>query len=212
MPVYSFDFRRSCSNLDLHPERSGIFTVGIAALELRDDALLRFNDLIDRLAPGHAPFAADQIAGAARRVLRAMAKGQESTFIKARVRRAGELRAADADAGWDMDTALRADLRVLLNYIDAPDGLIPNHLHGIGLLDDAIMIDAAMPKFRAELDDYADFCRFRTAVQASGETTAIDRKYWYTERQQEKRLEAQLRRVRESRYVQQNSTRGFRVR
>lgn len=212
MPAYSFDFRRSCSNLDLRPEHSGVFTVGIAALELRDDALLRFNDLVGRLAPGHAPFTADQIAGAARRVLRALAKGQESAFIKIRMRRAGELRAADADTAWDMDPAVRAELRELLDYIDAPDGLIPNHLRGIGLLDDAIMLDAAMPKFRAELDDYADFCRFRTATQAAGETALIDRKYWYAERQQEKRLEAQLRRVRASRYAQQNSTRGFRVR
>ena len=212
MPAYAFDFRRSCSNPDLRPERSGVFTVGIASLELDAESMQRFNTLVARLAPDHSPYTAEQIAGAARRVLRALTKGQESAFIKTRVRRVGELRAADADQRWSMDPALRADLRALLDYLDAPDGLIPNHLCGIGMLDDAILVDAAMPKFRAELDEYADFCRFCTAADASGDTTPIDRAYWFAEREQEKRLEAQLRRVRESRYAQQNSTRGFRVR
>lgn len=212
MPAYAFDFRRSCSNLDLRPERSGVFTVGIAALQLDEESVVRFNALVARLAPGHEPFTAEQIAGAGRRVLRALARGQESPFIKMRIRRIGELRAAIADARWDIDPALRADMCVLLDYLDAPDGLIPNHLRGIGLLDDAILIDVAMPRFRAELDEYADFCRFCIAAEAAGETTPIDRAYWQAERAQEKRLEDQLRRVRETRYAQNNSTRGFRVR
>lgn len=212
MPAYSFDFRQSCSNLDLRPEQSGIFTVGIAALQLNPDSVQRFNALVARLAPAHTPFTAEQIAGAARRVLRALTKGQESAFIKARVRRVGELRVIDADPRWDMDAALRADLRALLDYLDAADGLIPNHLRGIGMLDDAILVDVALPRFRDELDAYADFCRFCTAAEAAGESVPLDRAYWRAERALEKQLEAQLRRVRESRYAQANSTRGFRVR
>lgn len=212
MPAYAFDFRRSCSNLDMRPDRSGVFTVGIAALQLDQESVARFNALVTRLAPEHEPYTAEQIAGAGRRVLRALAKGQESAFIKTRVRRVGELRAADADPRWDMAPALRADLRALLDYLDAPDGLIPNHLRGIGMLDDAILVDVALPRFRADLDEYADFCRFCIAADAAGETTPISRGYWHAEREQEERLEAQLRRVRESRYAQQNSTRGFRVR
>ncbi len=212
MPVFSFDFDRSCSNLDLRPERSGVFTVGIAALELREDALQRFNRLVARLAPEHPQFRADQIAGAARRVLRGLAKGRESAFIKVRMRRAGEMRAAAADARWDIAPALRDDWRAVLDYLDAPDGLIPNHLRGIGWLDDAILVDVAMPKFRAELDDYADFCRFCTAAAGAGETAPIDRPHWFAERQLEQRLEQQLRRVRGGSYARNEATEhAFRI-
>lgn len=212
MPAYAFDFRRSCSNLDMRPEHSGIFTVGVAALKLDADAVQRFNALVVRLAPEHPPFSADQIAGAARRVLRALAHDEESAFIRVRVRRIGELRAADADRRWEMDAKLRADLRALIEYLDSPDGLIPNHVRGIGMLDDAILVDVAMPRFRAELDEYADFRRFCMAAEAAGETAEIDRAYWQAEREQERRLEAQLRRVRASRFAPDDGMQGFRVR
>ncbi len=76
MPVYDFDFNKSCTNLDMSAARSGIFTPNLTSLELHEHELHRFNDLARRLAPGQQPFTLDQIAGAARRVLRAAAKGQ----------------------------------------------------------------------------------------------------------------------------------------
>src|SRR6476646_2783215 len=127
MPMYNFDFNRSVTNLNLSAARSGIFTPAIASLELREERLRRFNEVVQRVAPDKPAFNAGQIAGAARRVLRAAMKGQESTFIKVRMRRAGEIRAA---------------------------------------LDDAILVDAAMDTLRGELDDYADFCRYRVGEAA----------------------------------------------
>ncbi len=216
MPVFNFDFNRSCTNLDMSPARSGIFTPNITSLELHDDQLLRFNRIAQRLSPEHQPFTLDQIAGAARRVLRAAAKGQDSTFIKVRMRRAGEMRATYKDAKWEMAPALKADLRDLLDYLDSETGLIPNHIPIVGLLDDAILVDVAMDKFRAELDEYADFCRFRTAEAAHQDIAIdavdIDREHWFTERQQEQRLEQQLRRVRSSSYARnEGAERAFRI-
>jgi hypothetical protein len=103
MPVFNFDFNRSCTRLDLAAERSGIFTPGLTNLELHDDALAHFNALAKRLSPEQTQFSADQIAGAVRRVLRAAAKGQDSAFIKVRLRRAGELRAALQDSHWAVE-------------------------------------------------------------------------------------------------------------
>ena len=68
MPVFNFDFNRSVTNLDLSARRSGVFTPGIERLELREEALARFNALVRLVAPGHPAFDAAQIAGAARRV------------------------------------------------------------------------------------------------------------------------------------------------
>jgi hypothetical protein len=205
MPVFNFDFNRSITQVDMSAARSGIFTPCITSLELNDGKLRRFNDLIRRVAPGKPTFNADQIAGAARRVLRASMKGQDSAFIKARMRRAGEIRAALQDAQWVIPARLLGPMHDIIAYLDDDRlALISNSVPIVGLLDDAILIDAAMDTLRGELDDYADFCRYRIAEAASlgiaPSEVRIERRRWYDDRQQELRLEQQLRRVRGTDY------------
>jgi hypothetical protein len=217
MPVFNFDFNRSVTNIDMSAARSGIFTPSITSLELNENKLRRFNELVRRVAPDKPAFNADQIAGAARRVLRGSMKGQDSTFIKVRMRRAGEVRAALEDAQWDIPAKLLGIMREIIAYIDDDSqSLIPNSVPVVGLLDDAILIDAAMEMLRGELDDYADFCRYRTAEAASlgvaPSEVRIERQRWYDDRQQELRLEQQLRRVRGTNYGKSSSAvGGFRI-
>jgi hypothetical protein len=203
MPVFNFDFNRSVTNLDMAAARSGIFTPSITSLELHEEKLARFNELVQRVAPGTPAFTADQIAGAARRVVRAAMKGQDATFIKVRMRRAGEIRAALEDSQWDIPAGLLGPMREIIDYIDDDrQALISNSVPVVGFLDDAVLIDAAMETLRGELDHYADFCRYRIAEAANlgvapGELK-IERQRWHADRQQEFRLEQQLRRVRSS--------------
>lgn len=217
MPVYNFDFNRSVTNLDLSAGRSGIFTPGIERLELREDDLARFNVLVRELAPDHRGFSADQIAGAARRVLRAAQKGHESSFIKVRLRRLGEIRAALADPGWQVAPAFAGPMRAIVDYLDDSAGaLIPNDLPVVGLLDDAVLVDVAMDRLRGELDDYAEFCRYRIAESArlgvDPRALSVRREQWQLDRQEELRLEQQLRRVRSSNYGRSSGAgAGFRI-
>lgn len=215
MPVFNFDFNRSVSSLDMNAARSGIFTPGLSSLELHDDELQRFNDIVRRVAPGKPAFHADQIAGAARRVLRVAMKGEESTFIKARMRRAGEMRAALKDKQWEPAPKFEMSMRAIVDYLDDPIGLIADDVPVVGLLDDAILVDVAMDTMRGELDDYADFCRFRIGEAArldvALDAVTIERDRWYCERQQELRLEQQLRRVRGSTYGKSDMQAGFRI-
>ena len=216
MPVFNFDFTRSVSRINLSAERSGIFTPNLTMLELHEKELARFNRIAQRFAPEQPAFTLDQVAGAARRVLRAAAKGQESVFIKVRMRRGGEIRAACNDKMWALSPAVDADMRELIGYLDDPAGLIHDSVPVVGLLDDAILVDVAMNKLRAELDDYADFCRFRVAEAArmdiSISAVDIDRNRWQVERDEEIKLEQQLRRVRSSSYARgEAAERGFRI-
>jgi hypothetical protein len=215
MPTFNFDFNRSVTNLDMSAARSGIFTPGITSLDLHDEGMSRFNAIVKHLAPERAPFGADQIAGAARRVLRAAMKGQESAFIKVRMRRAGEMRSALKDPQWSIPAPLQTQMREIIAYIDDPSSLIPNDVPTIGCLDDAILVDVAMDSLRGELEDYADFCRFRWSEAARLQTTEVqtDREHWMSERAQERRLEQQLRRVRNTNYATPGISAGpaFRV-
>jgi len=215
MPTFNFDFNRSVANIDLSAARSGLFTPGIMRLDLRYDAMTRYNSIARQLNPEHAPFSADQIAGAARRVLRAAMKGQESAFIKVRMRRAGEMRSALKDKQWSIPAPLKTKMRAIIDYLDDPTSLIPNDVAIVGQLDDAILVDIAMDSLRGELEDYADFCRFRWSEAARLQVTevATDRAQWMAERQREKRLELQLKRVRCTNYAGASVTAGpvFRV-
>jgi len=215
MPTFSFDFNRSVTNIDMSAARSGIFTPGISSLDLRDDAMVRFNAIVRELNSEHAAFSAEQIAGAARRVLRAAMKGQESAFIKSRMRRAGEMRSALRDRQWSIPEPLCGKMRAIIDYLDDPSSLIPNDVAIVGQLDDAILVDIAMDCLRGELEDYADFCRFRWSEAARLQITEVetDREQWLAERQREKRLELQLKRVRGTNYAGAAPTAGpvFRV-
>ena len=213
MPTFNFDFNRSVTNIDLSAARSGLFTPGITRLDLRDEAMTRYNSLVRQLNPEHAPFSADQIAGAARRVLRAAMKGQESAFIKVRMRRAGEMRSALKDGQWTIPESLRGKMEAIIEYLDDPSSLIPNDVAVIGQLDDAILVDIAMESVRGELENFADFCRFRWSEAARLQVTHVEtgREQWIAERQREKRLELQLRRVRGTNYSTANTGPAFRV-
>lgn len=198
MPTVDDEFNRTCVRLDLDPERSAIFTHDEVTLQFSEDDLRVFNDCAARIAPGTPALGAEQIAAAARRLARAVGVGNQSRFLQIRMRRAGEIRAILMDAGWTVDPALAGRMQDLIGYIDGPVALVPLHLSTIGGLDRALLVDLAVESLRAELDEYADFCRYRAAeAQRIGVAVAlvdIDRERWTLERSEELRLERLIRR------------------
>ncbi|TAN05599.1 MAG: hypothetical protein EPN38_10570 [Rhodanobacteraceae bacterium] len=205
MPNVNDDFNRTCLRLDLDPERSGIFTPGVSAVSFSEADLQRFNAAAARVAPGTPALDSVQIAAAARRLSRAVGSGSESRFIRTRQRRAGETRALLADTAWTCEPGLRARMQALIAYMDQGPGLIPADVPVIGGLDAALLVDLAMEHLRSELDEYADFCRYRLGESARTgvpvERVAIDRERWQKERAEELRLERQMRRARGTPYA-----------
>lgn len=200
MPNVNDEFNRTCVRLDLDPERSGIFTGDEAELRFGDADLAAFNACAARVAPGTPEFSGEQIAGAARRLARAVGDGNESRFIQIRMRRAGEVRALLEDPDWDAEPALVARMQVLLAYLDGPVALVPAEIPRVGGLDRALLVDLAMEGLRAELDEYADFCRYRAGEAqrrgVSAGSLGVDRERWAQERSEELRLERLVRRMR----------------
>ena len=197
MPTVNDEFNRTCVRLDLDPERSGIFSHDEAPLHISEADLQVFNRCAALVAPGTPALDAEQIAAAARRLARAVGAGNQSRFIQIRMRRAGEVRAALADDAWTVDPTLVGRMQDLLGYLDGPVALVPLDVPVIGGLDNALLVDLVMASLRAELDEYADFCRYRAAeAQRLGVPVAamnIDRAQWSLERSEELRLERLIR-------------------
>lgn len=198
MPTVNDEFNRTCVRLDLDAERSGIFTRDEVTLQIDEADLRAFNECVARIAPGTLALGAEQIAGAARRLARAVGEGNQSRFMRIRMRRAGEIRAVLQDPAWTIDPALADAMRDLIGYLDGPVVLVPMDVPAIGGLDRALLVDIAMERLRAELDEYADFCRYRVAeaqrLAVAIEAVAIDRDTWAVERAEELRLERMVRR------------------
>ncbi|MGH8165507.1 MAG: hypothetical protein ACREP1_14355 [Rhodanobacteraceae bacterium] len=93
----------------------------------------------------------------------------------------------------------------LVAYFDNPDHLIRAEVPGVDHLDDALLVDIAMEDLRAELDEYAGFCRFRASEAArlgvAPMLLDIDRARWTVEHAEEVQLERQLHQVRGSNYA-----------
>lgn len=212
MPTtFKIEPQRSVVALDLSPAQSGIFTPGLESITLADDQLARFNALAQLLDPAMPPLSGEQIAGVARRVLRTAATGGQSPFIASRLRRAAEMRAMAADPAWLLAADLAERIGALLAYLDDPDDLIRDDVPVVGRLDDALLVDIAMDGLRDELDDYAEFCRHRSAEATRGGDAAIDRAAWEQVRADELRLEQQLRRARGGSYGGGAVERMFRI-
>lgn len=215
MPNVNDEFNRTCMRLDLDAERSGIFMPGSVTVNFGPTDLARFNECAAKVAPGTPPLGAEQIAGAARRLARAVGAGNESHFIRIRMRRAAEVRALLKDPAWPVDVALLERMRHLIAYLDGPVALVPLEVPAVGGLDRALLVDLAMEGMRAELDEYADFCRYRAAeAERLGvpiEQVAIDRRRWMAERSRELQLERQVRRARNAGYGQRDGAEMFHV-
>ena len=204
MPTVNPDFNRTVVRLDTSAQRSSIFTPDVDKFEFSETALQRFNDLAKQFDPDFLPISAEQVAGAARRVMRASTKGHGSPFINIRMRRAQEMRSLLADPGWKADPALGERMQSLIAYFDNPDHLVRADVAGINHLDDALLVDIAMEGLRAELDEYAEFCRFRANEAARLDIAPslldINRESWKVAHAEEMHLERQLRQVRGSNY------------
>ena len=164
--------------LTLAPQRSHT----VAGFELDPDGLARFNAALYQLSPDAPRLTLEQMASAAQRAFERYAPNAQPAFVVSRIAALERMEDLAADPAWQLDPELPRQLQVLREYRAAGNGLLPNHLPVIGLLDDAVLIDVALQLLRDELRDYEDFCRFRrVAADFAGvpiDATGLIREHW----------------------------------
>jgi len=65
------------------------------------------------------------------------------------------------DGGWALPKTQRTKVLSVLAYFSDPDDLIPDVIPGLGLLDDAIMIELIVRDLHHDIEAFEDFCHYR---------------------------------------------------
>lgn len=67
------------------------------------------------------------------------------------------------DTEWDLSEVDRERVISAIAYFADPIDLIPDHIPGIGFLDDAMFVEIIIRELRSEISAYGEFCRLREA-------------------------------------------------
>ena len=86
------------------------------------------------------------------------------------------------DTEWDLgDEDCERIISAMAYFVD-PIDLIPDHIPGIGFLDDAMFIEIIIRELRAEMSAYREFCSFRDSehsrLQEAGKDPQENREQW----------------------------------
>ncbi|MEM6899479.1 MAG: YkvA family protein [Pseudomonadota bacterium] len=92
------------------------------------------------------------------------------------------------DHDWDLKGDEREHVFDMLAYFADPQDLIPDHIPGLGFIDDAIMIELVAMELEPEIEAYIDFCINREELKAgNADAGSIDQSRDYLQRRMRRR-------------------------
>lgn len=169
------------------------------SIDLDDEDLKHFR-LIMRAARSTAiHLQPDDIVTNADQLLRKVDKKKTPNFVAKRLQKLEIMIDMLTDHEWRLPQKDTARVLNALAYFTDPEDLIPDHIPGIGLLDDAIMIELVVRELKHEIEAYEDFCQFRREQPhprgIKAKTTDMSREQWLDSRR--KSLQERMRRRRQ---------------
>jgi uncharacterized membrane protein YkvA (DUF1232 family) len=106
------------------------------------------------------------ILAGARKQARELGRVAVAQFVTERLLELDTLTRMLEDADWKLEGGNRRRVLDALAYFAEPSDLVPDHIPGLGFLDDAIMVELVLQEMRPELDAYTEFCAYRAEQQA----------------------------------------------
>ena len=164
------------------------------AFELDDDDLKHFRLIMREARKAAAQLAPEDIVAAAEAQLRDFLATSAPGFILERIGKLRLMIKMLTDIQWRLPHDEASRVLNALAYFTEPEDLIPDHIPGVGFLDDAIMIELVLRELKHEIDAYQDFCDFRESNRGRNGRSA-GRSDWLEKRRAE--LQARMRRRRE---------------
>lgn len=176
------------------------------SFDLEEDDLNHFRLIMREARKAAAQSSPDDIIEGAAGLLRQVGTVSVPHFVRERLDKLDLMIRMVSDAEWRLPQ--EESLRVLnaLAYFSEPEDLIPDHIPGLGFLDDAIMIELVVRELRHEIEAYSDFCDYRDrqgSVGDGGKAPDATREEWLAARRKE--LQSRMRRRRKRRNEQVRS-------
>lgn len=103
----------------------------------------------------------DEVLQVAHGLLETVRKAEVPEFVRDRLEKIQTMIDMVEDAEWQLPEEETSRVLNALAYFGEPEDLIPDHVPGLGFLDDAIMVELVVRELRHEIEAYQDFCRFR---------------------------------------------------
>ena len=118
----------------------------------------------------------EEILAAARELGSAIGTARLPDFLAGRFDKLHTLIAMVTDAEWSVADRDREPVLAALVYLCDPEDLIPDSTPGIGLLDDALMIEFVSHELRHEIAAYEDFARYRASLPRGADPSRLARR------------------------------------
>jgi uncharacterized membrane protein YkvA (DUF1232 family) len=106
----------------------------------------------------------DEILSAATDLVESLRRAELPDFIAERLQKLEVLQAMLTDTRWPLTESERGPVLAALAYVCDPEDIIPDDIPGIGLLDDAVMIELVFRELRHEIEAYQDFCAWQSSL------------------------------------------------
>ncbi|MFK8052670.1 MAG: YkvA family protein [Woeseiaceae bacterium] len=104
------------------------------------------------------------ILEAARGLLDDFDTRQAPDFVRERIPKLIAMTDMLEDKDWALPKREREKILAALVYFGDPDDLIPDDVPGLGLLDDAIIIELLLMELKHVIEAYRDFTRYRSSL------------------------------------------------
>jgi len=165
------------------------------SFELDDNDLKHFRLIMDEARKAVIRMAPEDIVAGAENLLRDASDASAPGFIVDRLRKLRLMIDMLSDIEWRLPQQEAARVLNALAYFSEPEDLIPDHIPGLGFLDDAIMIELVVRELKHEIEAYQDFCDYRTRTRLEhGDNADVSRGGWLSDRR--KALQLRMRRRR----------------
>jgi len=154
---------------------------------LSDSDLSHFQAIVDKAkAAMESDENAVKIEAAARQLINDAKSTDLPSFIDDRLSQLQVIIDMVGDEEWQLSEEERRRVLGALVYFCDPEDLIPDHIPGLGFLDDAIYVELVIRELKAEIESYAEFIEYRAAEEQrraeAGEDAKVGREEWLADK------------------------------
>lgn len=147
--------------------------------ELSDADLAHFKSMMDKVISKTSHYSESEILTKAQQLVDEMEKSELPEFVRTRMASLATLIDAVQDTEWQIPEEERKEIIASLAYFSEPEDVVPDHIPGLGYIDDAIMIELVLQDMSLDLKAYSEFCSFRATEESRrGEEAKVDRESW----------------------------------